>query len=103
MRSGGRWVLCKKYLLKGEITWKEYPLGEGAHIVGRSDSKRSPHGKDPLACNLWLRTRGFSGYSLNSGPLIDNRADLLFRLVGVVVRAGFDPATFRFSGGRSSN
>jgi hypothetical protein len=48
VRAGGRCVLCKKYLLQGEITHSIYPLGEGAHIVGSKESKRSPRGMDPL-------------------------------------------------------
>lgn len=48
VRAGGHCVLCKKYLLQGEIVDTVYPLGEGAHVVGRKKSKRSPRGLDPL-------------------------------------------------------
>ena len=48
VRAGGHCVICKKYLMEGEITGRVYPLGEGAHIVGQSDSARSPRGQDPL-------------------------------------------------------
>jgi len=48
VRAGGHCVLCKKYLLQGEITDLVYPLGEGAHVVGRKNSERSPRGVDPL-------------------------------------------------------
>jgi hypothetical protein len=48
VRAGGRCTLCKTYLLEGALSAKEVPLGEGAHIVGRVDSEKSPRGKDPL-------------------------------------------------------
>jgi hypothetical protein len=48
VRAGGRCTLCKRYLLEGELTWQEVPLGEGAHIVGQKRSARSPRGLDPL-------------------------------------------------------
>lgn len=48
VRAGGHCVLCKKYLLQGEIAHSIYPLGEGAHIVGRKHSRKSPRGVDPL-------------------------------------------------------
>ena len=48
VRAGGRCVLCKRYLLEGDLTWQEVPLGEGAHIVGQKKSARSPRGLDPL-------------------------------------------------------
>lgn len=40
--------MCKKYLLEGELSSVEVPLGEGAHIVGQKDSAKSPRGKDPM-------------------------------------------------------
>lgn len=48
VRAGGRCTLCKTYLLEGELSAKEVPLGEGAHIVGQVDSERSARGKDPM-------------------------------------------------------
>jgi SMODS-associated and fused to various effectors sensor domain len=48
VRAGGRCTLCKRYLLEGDLSGTEVPLGEGAHIVGRVDSEKSPRGKDPL-------------------------------------------------------
>jgi hypothetical protein len=48
VRAGGRCTLCKRYLLKGDLSGIEVPLGEGAHIVGAVDSAKSPRGKDPL-------------------------------------------------------
>ena len=48
VRAGGRCTLCNRYLLEGDLTHVEVPLGEGAHIVGAVDSAKSPRGKDPL-------------------------------------------------------
>ena len=48
VRAGGRCTLCKRYLLEGDLTWQEVPLGEGAHIVGQKKSSGSPRGLDPL-------------------------------------------------------
>ena len=48
VRAGGRCTLCKRYLLEGDLTWQEVPLGEGAHIVGQKRSARSPRGLDPM-------------------------------------------------------
>jgi hypothetical protein len=48
VRAGGRCTLCKRYLLEGDLTWQEVPLGEGAHIVGQEKNARSPRGLDPL-------------------------------------------------------
>jgi hypothetical protein len=63
IRAGGRCAICKKFLLDdrhGEVV----PIGEVAHNVGRSRSKRSPRGQDPLpldqrdkAANLLLLCR----------------------------------------------
>jgi ferredoxin len=47
VRAGGRCTLCKKYLLEGDLSAHEVPLGEGAHIVGREDSVNSARGKHP--------------------------------------------------------
>ena len=48
VRSGGRCAVCYRDLFTSDITWKPVRLGERAHIVGRSTSKRSPRGDDPL-------------------------------------------------------
>ncbi|MBI4933146.1 MAG: SAVED domain-containing protein, partial [Actinobacteria bacterium] len=48
MRSGGRCAICYRDLFASEITWKQVPLGERAHLVGRSTGKRSPRGGDSL-------------------------------------------------------
>lgn len=48
VRAGGHCILCQKYLLRGDITGLVYPLGEGAHVVGKKHSKKSPRGVDPL-------------------------------------------------------
>lgn len=46
--AGGRCCLCKQYLMEGNLTHHEMPLGEGAHIVGQLATKGSPRGNDPL-------------------------------------------------------
>ncbi len=48
VRAGGRCTLCNRYLLEGDLTHEEVPLGEGAHIVGAIDSAKSPRGQHPL-------------------------------------------------------
>lgn len=48
VRSGGRCAVCYRDLLVSGITWKQVPLGERAHIVGRSTGSKSPRGDDPL-------------------------------------------------------
>ena len=48
VRSGGRCAICYRDLLMSGITWKRVPLGERAHIVGRSTGNKSPRGDDPL-------------------------------------------------------
>jgi hypothetical protein len=48
VRAGGRCTLCKRYLLEGDLTWQEVPLGEGAHVVGQKRSARSPRGLDSM-------------------------------------------------------
>ena len=48
VRSGGRCAVCYGDLLVSGITWKQVPLGERAHIVGRSTGPKSPRGGDPL-------------------------------------------------------
>lgn len=47
-RSGGRCAICYRDLFASGITWKQVPLGERAHVVGRSTGKKSPRGDDPL-------------------------------------------------------
>ncbi len=44
VRAGGRCTLCKRYLLEGGLTFKEVPVGEGAHIVGQQRTPGSPRG-----------------------------------------------------------
>lgn len=65
VRSGGRCEFCGAYLLEGKLTYKEYTLGELAHIVGRDTTPGSPRGEDllpvdqrDLAENLMLLCRG---------------------------------------------
>lgn len=48
VRAGGRCTLCKRYLLEGDLTAEEVPLGERAHIVGREDSAKSARGEHPM-------------------------------------------------------
>ncbi len=48
VRAGGRCTLCKSYLLHGELTGFEVPVGEGAHIVGQAQAERSPRGMSEL-------------------------------------------------------
>jgi hypothetical protein len=48
VRAGGRCTLCKKYLLEGELTYKEVFVGEAAHIIGQKESAKSARGVDPL-------------------------------------------------------
>lgn len=63
--AGGRCELCGTYLLEGKLTYKEFTLGELAHIVGRDTTPGSPRGEDllpveqrDLAENLMLLCRG---------------------------------------------
>ena len=48
-RAAGRCEVCGRSLLEGEITHQEMTLGEAAHIVGATDSGRSPRGKSPMS------------------------------------------------------
>lgn len=48
VRAGGRCEFCGTYLLEGKLTYKEFTLGELAHIVGREVKQASPRGMDPL-------------------------------------------------------
>lgn len=48
VKAGGRCTLCKAYLVEGGLTFAEVPLGEGAHIVGRTQAPGSPRGQFPL-------------------------------------------------------
>ncbi|WP_394347256.1 SAVED domain-containing protein [Sphingobacterium yanglingense] len=48
VRSGGRCVICNKYLL--DLNY-DISIGEMAHIVGWSKAKKSPRGDAPLALN----------------------------------------------------
>ncbi|WP_235618722.1 HNH endonuclease [Embleya scabrispora] len=65
VRAGGRCELCGAYLLEGKLTYREFRLGELAHIVGQDTAPGSPRGGDPLpvdqrdlAENLMLLCRG---------------------------------------------
>ncbi|MEU3964566.1 HNH endonuclease [Streptomyces buecherae] len=65
VRAGGRCEFCGNYLLEGKLTYKDFTLGELAHIVGRDVAPGSPRGMDPLpedkrdlADNLMLLCRG---------------------------------------------
>lgn len=49
VRSGGRCAICGRYLLEGKLTYKEFSLGELAHIVGQQTTKGSPRGDHDLA------------------------------------------------------
>ncbi len=44
VRSGGRCVICNRYLLDGQLTGREATFGELAHIVGQTSSAGSPRG-----------------------------------------------------------
>lgn len=48
VRAGGRCTLCKRYLLEGNLSYKEVSIGEAAHIVGEKHSEKSARGLDPL-------------------------------------------------------
>ncbi|MGB8943106.1 MAG: HNH endonuclease [Streptomyces sp.] len=65
VRAGGRCEFCGNYLLEGKLTYKDFTLGELAHIVGRDVAPGSPRGMDTLpedkrdlADNLMLLCRG---------------------------------------------
>lgn len=44
VRSGGRCVICNRYLLDGQLTGREATFGELTHIVGQTSSVGSPRG-----------------------------------------------------------
>jgi hypothetical protein len=46
IRAGGRCQLCGRYLLEGQLVYRELTFGEAAHIVGRKASAKSPRGLD---------------------------------------------------------
>lgn len=48
VRSGGRCVICNRYLLDGKLSGREATFGELAHIVGQRASAGSPRGLDIL-------------------------------------------------------
>lgn len=52
VRAGGRCTMCSKYLLEGDLSSVEVPMGEGAHIVGQKDSAKSARGKDPMPVDM---------------------------------------------------
>jgi len=47
IKSGGRCAICNRYLLDDNFG-TVVPVGENAHIVGRSAAAGSPRGNDPL-------------------------------------------------------
>ena len=48
VRSGGRCAVCYEDVTRSGVTWRPLPLGEQAHVVGRSTGEKSPRGGDPL-------------------------------------------------------
>lgn len=44
VRAGGRCVICNRYLLEGELSYREVTFGELAHIIGQQESAKSPRG-----------------------------------------------------------
>jgi hypothetical protein len=44
VRSGGRCVICNRYLLEGDLGYRELTFGELAHIVGQQNTEKSPRG-----------------------------------------------------------
>jgi hypothetical protein len=46
VRSGGRCVICNRYLLEGSLSYRELTFGELAHIVGQQAAAGSPRGLD---------------------------------------------------------
>jgi len=48
VRSGGRCVVCNRYLLEGKLSGREVTFGELAHIVGQAPTAESPRALDDL-------------------------------------------------------
>lgn len=48
VRSGGRCVICNRYLLDAKLSGREVTFGELAHIVGQASSVGSPRGQGDL-------------------------------------------------------
>lgn len=46
--AGGRCTLCNRYLADEEVTGRDVPVGQLAHIVGWSSAGGSPRGSDSL-------------------------------------------------------
>ncbi|MBC2644996.1 MULTISPECIES: SAVED domain-containing protein [unclassified Rhodococcus (in: high G+C Gram-positive bacteria)] len=46
VRSGGRCQICRRYLLEGQLAARELTFGEAAHIIGQTESEKSPRGLD---------------------------------------------------------
>ncbi len=44
VRAGGRCQLCNRYLLDGQMAYRELTFGQAAHIVGQQASAGSPRG-----------------------------------------------------------
>jgi hypothetical protein len=49
VRAGGRCVICNRYLLEGDLSYRELTFGELAHIIGQQNTAGSPRGLDDLA------------------------------------------------------
>jgi hypothetical protein len=48
VRSGGRCAVCYEDVTTSLFTARQIPLGQQAHIVGRTTGKRSPRGEYPM-------------------------------------------------------
>lgn len=48
VRSGGRCAICYRELHASKVTSRSVYLGERGHIVGKTQSRRSPRGEHPL-------------------------------------------------------
>ncbi len=46
VRAGGRCELCNRYMLEGQMAYRELTFGEVAHIVGQQATEGSPRGLD---------------------------------------------------------
>ena len=46
VRSGGRCVICNRFLLEGDLSYRALTFGELAHIVGQQAAPGSPRGVD---------------------------------------------------------
>jgi hypothetical protein len=46
VRAGGRCEICNRYLLEGQLAFRELTFGEAAHIIGQLETEKSPRGLD---------------------------------------------------------